>query len=102
MRATATRDRSPVVPVRGLAATLDELWRRPYVLYPLSFAFGLLVWEIIASQLPDVVFASPNAVLAHIVQATASGELPLRFAASLQHMVWAWRWRWASRCRSAS
>lgn len=87
MRGAVSREVSPRVPVKGFVATLDELWRRPYFLYPLSFAFGVLVWEIIASQLPEVVFASPSAVLANIVEATASGELPLRFAASLQHMI---------------
>ena len=73
----------------------DGAWRfavqwlldHPAVLYPFSFLFGLAVWQAIASQLPEVIFASPGAVLDNIVEATASGELPRRFAASLQHMV---------------
>ena len=68
----------------GLA---DSIWRQSLLVYVLSFAFGLLIWEIIASQLPKVVFASPSAVFGHIYDATISGELPKRFAASLQHMV---------------
>lgn len=68
-------------------APLNGLWRRPVLLYPLSFLFGLLVWELVASQLPDVVFASPSQVLEHIVGATLSGELPGRFASSVQHML---------------
>lgn len=60
---------------------------RPEVLYLLSFACGLLVWEAVARQLPEVVFASPAAVLQHIYAATLSGELPLRFADSLRHML---------------
>ncbi len=75
------------LPVADLRTTLDALWRRPAVIYPLSFLLGLLVWEFIASQLPQVVFASPSAVFAHIHDATLSGELPSRFANSLQHMV---------------
>lgn len=64
-----------------------RVWERPAVIYPASFVFGLLIWELIASQLPDVVFASPGAVARHLLEATLSGELPARFAASLQHML---------------
>lgn len=56
-------------------------------IYPLSFLFGLLVWELIASQLPDVVFASPSQVFIHIVKATVSGVLPKLFFNSIQHMI---------------
>ena len=59
----------------------------PAVLYTLSFLLGLAGWELIASQLPGIVFASPSAVFAHILDATVSGELPARFAGSLQHML---------------
>lgn len=64
-----------------------DLLQRPAVIYPLSFLLGLALWELIASQLPDVIFASPSAVLLHIVDATVSGELPRRFLGSLQHML---------------
>lgn len=69
------------------AATLAPPCQRPALIYPASFAFGLLLWELVASQLPDVVFASPTQVGAHLWQATLSGELPSRFAASLEHML---------------
>ncbi len=64
-----------------------RLLGNPYLLYPLSFALGLVVWEIIASQLPEVVFAAPSAVLTHIWEATLSGVPPSLFAASIQHMI---------------
>lgn len=59
----------------------------PKLIYPLSFFFGLVIWELIASQIPDVIFASPSAVFAHLIEATVSGELPSRFVNSLQHML---------------
>jgi ABC-type nitrate/sulfonate/bicarbonate transport system permease component len=59
----------------------------PHIVYPVSFLFGLLVWEFVASQLPDVVFASPSQVFAHIVKATLSGVLPKAFLNSLRHMM---------------
>lgn len=65
----------------------SEIMHRPRVIYPLSFLFGLLVWELIATQIPDVIFASPSAVFEHLIGATLSGELPSRFANSLQHML---------------
>lgn len=57
------------------------------MVYPLSFLLGLMVWELIASQLPHVVFASPSAVFVHIVDATLSGTLPKEFVNSIQHML---------------
>lgn len=60
---------------------------RPAVVYPLSFLFGLLIWEAIASQIPDVIFASPSAVLVHLYEGFVSGELPRLFANSLRHML---------------
>lgn len=79
---------APVAPERhniDWLALADSLWRQPVLIYFLSFAFGLLVWEIIASQLPAVIFASPSAVFGHLYEGFANGELPSRFAASLQH-----------------
>jgi ABC-type nitrate/sulfonate/bicarbonate transport system permease component len=72
---------------RAWRTALQPLLNRPGWLYPLSFLFGLLVWQAVASQLPDVIFASPAAVLEHIVAGTLSGEFPLLFAQSLQHML---------------
>lgn len=65
----------------------ESIWKDPHVVYPLSFLFGLAVWELIALQLPDVVFASPSAVFNHIVDATLSGVLPRAFLSSIQHML---------------
>jgi ABC-type nitrate/sulfonate/bicarbonate transport system permease component len=69
---------------RDLSAALTK---RPMILYPSSFILGLILWEVIAGSLPNIVFASPSAVFGHIVEATISGDLPSRFANSLQHMV---------------
>ena len=59
----------------------------PYIVYPLSFIFGLVVWQVIAMQLPDVIFASPAGVVVHIVKATLSGAIPKAFFNSIQHML---------------
>lgn len=87
MKAPASNSLALSSPWRDFGARLDALWRHPSLVYVLSFGFGLVVWELIASQLPDVVFASPSAVLMHIYEGTVSGELPRRFADSLQHML---------------
>lgn len=63
------------------------IWKRSNLVYPLSFLFGLIVWEFIASQLPDVVFASPSKVFVHIAKETVSGVLPKAFFNSIQHML---------------
>jgi len=69
----------------GILAQL--VWKRPHIVYPLSFVFGLIVWELTARQLPDVVFASPSRVFVHILEATVSGVLPKAFLDSIQHMI---------------
>jgi len=46
-----------------------------------------MVWEFIALQLPEVVFASPSRVFLHIIEATQSGVLPEAFFNSIQHML---------------
>lgn len=63
------------------------LLERPYLVYPLSFVCGVILWELIARRMPAVVFASPGAVLDHVVQATLSGALPEAFAGALGHMA---------------
>ncbi|WP_420394149.1 ABC transporter permease [Acuticoccus sp.] len=57
------------------------------LIYPLSFVLGLLVWEVVASLLPRVVFAAPSRVFWAMVDGFASGAIPLGFLNSLQHMV---------------
>ena len=66
---------------------LRTVWRRPALLYVLSFVFGLLVWEVIAFNLPKVVFASPGDVFASLATNTLNGNIPLRLLGSLQHMA---------------
>ena len=63
------------------------LGKSPHLVYPMSFLFGLIIWEVIALQLPEVVFASPSRVFVHIIEATASGVLPKAFFNSIQHML---------------
>ncbi len=63
------------------------IWKRPQLVYPMSFLFGLIIWELIAMQLPEVVFASPSRVFIHVVGATLSGVLPEAFFNSIQHML---------------
>lgn len=70
-----------------VVARIRSLAANTAVLYTLSFLLGLAAWELIASQLPDIVFASPSAVFARLAQDTLNGELPARFAGSLQHML---------------
>ena len=65
----------------------QNISKYPHIVYPMSFFFGLLVWELVASQLPDVVFASPSQVFIHIVKATLSGVLPKAFLNSIRHML---------------
>lgn len=62
-------------------------WQQPAWLYVVSFCAGLAVWQIIAEQLPSVIFASPGAVGLSLWENTANGEIPLRFLGSLQHMI---------------
>lgn len=73
--------------MRSTTGSASRFWRNPAIVYTLSFLFGLAVWELIASQLPGVIFASPSRVFQHIAEATLNGELPSRFAAALQHML---------------
>ncbi|MBW1697007.1 MAG: ABC transporter permease [Deltaproteobacteria bacterium] len=63
------------------------IWKRSHLVYPLSFLLGVILWELIAVQLPDVVFATPSKVFVHIVKATVSGVLPKAFFSSTQHMI---------------
>ncbi|MCK7616169.1 ABC transporter permease [Roseibium sediminicola] len=68
---------------------IDVLQRmtRKILPYAGSVILGLLLWQFAASFLPGVVFASPARVFEHLVGAFASGELPIRFAHSVQHMI---------------
>ena len=71
----------------NVKAFSQNVTKYPHIVYPLSFLFGLLVWELVASQLPNVVFASPSRVFIHIVNATISGVLPKAFLNSIRHML---------------
>ena len=66
---------------------LQSMWKGTHIVYPLSFVFGLVIWQFIAMQLPDVVFASPAGVITHIVEATLTGALPKAFLNATQHML---------------
>jgi ABC-type nitrate/sulfonate/bicarbonate transport system permease component len=55
----------------------------PAIVYPLSFALGLLAWDAIACLLPRVVFASPS----RVAEGFADGSIPAAFAQSVQHML---------------
>lgn len=68
-------------------ARMRDIFSQSWVPYLGSVLVGLLLWQLVAGQLPGVIFASPIAVANHLIGAIASGELPLRFLDSLQHMV---------------
>lgn len=87
MQSTNQTATTPVTGNRAWLTALERIARTPAVIYTMSFLVGVVVWEIVASQIPDVIFASPSAVFTHIIQATLSGELPRLFTQSLQHMV---------------
>ncbi len=57
------------------------------VIYILSFMLGLLVWEVIAAQLPGVVFASPSVVIERLYTGLLNGSISGAFLNSLNHMV---------------
>lgn len=67
------------------------VWRdvlgRTSVGYGLSFLLGLAIWQIVAMQLPGVIFATPLQVFDSLLGATVSGELPMLFLHSLRHML---------------
>lgn len=60
---------------------------RPWMLYTASMLAGIVVWELVARQLPGVVFASPTAVLARLVADTQSLTLPEALGRSMGHML---------------
>jgi ABC-type nitrate/sulfonate/bicarbonate transport system permease component len=74
-------------PTFDLRFFIGTILKGPHIVYSLSFVFGLVVWQIIAMQLPAVIFASPAGVAIHIVEATLSGVLPEAFLHSIQHML---------------
>ena len=65
----------------------DEILKRPLVLYPISLALGLSVWEVIARALPKAFLAPPSAVFGRLVTLTADGSLPMALLGAMQHMV---------------
>lgn len=52
-----------------------------------SLTLGVVIWGLIAAQFSGFVLASPFDVAATLWRDTFSGELPLRFAGALIHMV---------------
>ena len=52
-----------------------------------SLLGGLVLWEIAAHGVSGVLFAPPSAVLARLVQDTASGVLPVALMGSLTHLA---------------
>jgi NitT/TauT family transport system permease protein len=70
--------------------TLPRLWSRrssPHLLYLLSLAGGLAVWEICARVLPGSILAPLPAVFVSLTHDLASGAIPRAFAHSLIHLV---------------
>jgi NitT/TauT family transport system permease protein len=61
--------------------------QRPGLSYLVSLTVGIIIWELVARQLPGVVFASPGATLQKIVADSLNLKLPLALAHSLGHMV---------------
>ncbi len=70
-----------------LDRSLRDLLGKSWLAYSVSVLLGLGVWQLIALQLPGVIFASPIQVFGHLIDATLSGELPTLFAYSLRHML---------------
>ena len=60
---------------------------RLYLLFPLSIFVGLLLWEMGARSLPDVLLAPPTAVIVRFSEMLADGSLPRAFISSIQHML---------------
>jgi ABC-type nitrate/sulfonate/bicarbonate transport system permease component len=61
--------------------------KRTTVLYALSIAGGLLVWEALCQFVPGALVAPPSAVLGRLVTLIAQGTIPAALAGSIQHMV---------------
>jgi len=57
------------------------------LIYVLSFLIGVAVWELIAAQLPGVVFATPSEVTGRLIEGLANGEISGAFVNSLRHMI---------------
>jgi NitT/TauT family transport system permease protein len=55
--------------------------------YVLSLVVGVVAWELVARELPGVVFASPSAVLQRLIADTLSLQLPTALLRSLGHML---------------
>ncbi|MXU66037.1 ABC transporter permease [Oceanomicrobium pacificus] len=66
---------------------MRDIFASSWLPYLASICAGLMLWQLISTQLPGVIFASPVAVADHLVGAFASGDLPARFANSLRHMI---------------
>lgn len=59
----------------------------PVLLYPVSFAIGLMAWELVANLLPNVVFASPGEAATHLARAFAHAGLATAFLNAMGHFA---------------
>ena len=78
---------SLVAAIRNSSAFVDRIQHHAWIVYSLSFFIGLLVWEGIGLLLPKVIFASPGAVFAKLIERFVDGSIPAAFAQSVQHMA---------------
>src|SRR5215472_8063962 len=60
---------------------------RTGLLYALSLAAGLLLWELAARSVSGLILAPPSRVGARLAEGMVSGELPLALAGSLTTLV---------------
>lgn len=79
--------RSALWPGSHLLAGLIPDAPSPRVLYPLSIIGGLVVWELWARELPQVILAPPSAVLLRLVKGLTTADLPVAFVRSLGHLL---------------
>ena len=61
--------------------------RQGLLLFPVSIAGGLAIWEAGSHLVPKGLLAPPSAVITRFGELVADGSLPLALLASLQHMV---------------
>jgi ABC-type nitrate/sulfonate/bicarbonate transport system permease component len=61
--------------------------RKELLLFPVSIAGGLALWEMGSRLVPSSLLPPPSAVAMRLLELTADGSLPLALLSSLQHMV---------------
>ncbi|MGH7329088.1 MAG: hypothetical protein ACREJX_12125, partial [Polyangiaceae bacterium] len=55
--------------------------------YAISILIGLIVWELIARELPRIILPPPSAVLARLVVDTLSGKLIVALGSALPALL---------------